>query len=186
MAPSVEQPDADAEVFIERTTINDGMSAAATSAFAGTLVSAVQNSLSTHSEGAKGIFTRSGGTIALFTAMGGVFSFTDSFVANTRRKNDALNGAAGGCAAGLVAGAGARSIPMMVGSCAALATLIGTFDAAGRSISGSFPHAEPIFGAKATKDGVSIEGGESGAHGGRGWREERERRRQNFFKVSLS
>lgn len=30
----------------------------------------------------------------------------------------------------------ARSIPMMMGSCAALATLIGTFDAAGKSISG--------------------------------------------------
>jgi hypothetical protein len=76
---------------------------------------------------------------------------------------------------------------MMIGSCAALATLIGTFDAAGRSISGSFAHAEPVFGAKATKDGVSIDGhvtdGESATHGA--WREERERRRQNFFKVRL-
>jgi len=105
MATPVEQPDIEPENYLERPTINNGMTAAATSAFAGTLVSAVQNSIQSHKQGAMGIFTRTGSTIALFTAMGGVFSFTDSFVANTRRQNDALNGAAGGCAAGLVAGA---------------------------------------------------------------------------------
>ena len=81
------------------------MSAAGVSAFAGLLVSSIQNSLSKHNAGAMGIFTRTGGTIALFTVMGGVFSFTDSFVANSREKNDSVNGAVGGCAAGLVAGA---------------------------------------------------------------------------------
>jgi hypothetical protein len=38
-------------------------------------------------------------------AMGATFAFTDSYVANLRQQEDALNGAAGGCAAGLLAGA---------------------------------------------------------------------------------
>lgn len=105
MAPSVEQPDAPKELFLERETLQNGMSAAGISAFAGLLVSSVQNSLQKHNAGALGVFTRSGSTIALFTAMGGIFSLTDSFVANTRRENDALNGSVGGCAAGLVVGA---------------------------------------------------------------------------------
>lgn len=110
MAPPVEQPDIEPENYLERSTINNGMAAAATSAFAGTLVSAVQNSVQTHNKGALGVFTRTGSTIALFTAMGGIFSFTDSFVANTRRQNDAWNGAAGGCAAGLVVGASGECV----------------------------------------------------------------------------
>jgi len=37
-------------------------------------------------------------------AMGTTFAFTESTVANIREKNDAVNGAAGGCAAGFLAG----------------------------------------------------------------------------------
>jgi hypothetical protein len=36
--------------------------------------------------------------------MGAAFAFTEAFVANQRQKNDALNGAAGGCAAGFLTG----------------------------------------------------------------------------------
>jgi hypothetical protein len=36
--------------------------------------------------------------------MGATFAFTETVVANQRRKNDALNGAAGACAAGFLAG----------------------------------------------------------------------------------
>lgn len=36
--------------------------------------------------------------------MGATFAFTESIVANTREKDDALNGVAGGCAAGFLAG----------------------------------------------------------------------------------
>lgn len=75
---------------------------------------------------------------------------------------------------------------MMMGSCAALAALIGTFDAAGKSLSTAYSHGQPVYGAKATEHGVSIEGqgAENAAPGERGWREERDRRRQQFFKVS--
>ena len=37
-------------------------------------------------------------------AMGFTFAATESIVANTRETDDALNGAAGGCAAGFLAG----------------------------------------------------------------------------------
>ncbi|PWN94009.1 hypothetical protein FA10DRAFT_270905 [Acaromyces ingoldii] len=180
MAPPVEQAQTEPENYEERSALNNGMSAAVGSAAAGLFVSAIQNSIQTHDKGAMGVFTRTGSTIALFTAMGGIFSFTDSFVANRRQKNDAFNGAAGGCAAGLVAGANARSIPMMFGSCAALAALVGTFDAAGKSLTGSYAHGAPDFGAQAAQHGVALEG--DAGHGQRGWREEREARRKSFFK----
>lgn len=45
--------------------------------------------------------------------------------------DDALNAAAGGCAAGFIAGVRARSLPLAFGACAAMGTAIGTFSAAG-------------------------------------------------------
>lgn len=45
--------------------------------------------------------------------MGATFALTESVVANTREKDDALNGAAGGCAAGFLAGIrGSQQPPM--------------------------------------------------------------------------
>ncbi|PWY99417.1 hypothetical protein BCV70DRAFT_118539 [Testicularia cyperi] len=168
------------ETFSERSAFNDGMTAATASAGVGLLVSAVQNSIQTHNKGALGVFTRTGGTIALFTAMGGVFSFADSTAANFREKTDAVNGAIGGCAAGLVLGASRRSIPMMAGGCAALGALVGTFDAAGRSLQGTYARPSPKEYAHANSHGVASEG--SHGAGERGWREEREARRKSFFK----
>ncbi|KAI0825044.1 hypothetical protein BC628DRAFT_1321051 [Trametes gibbosa] len=100
----------------------------------GALVSAVQNALGSHSSGAAGIFTRTGGTIGFFAAMGATFALTESVVANQRQTDDALNGAAGGCAAGFLAGIRARSLPMAVASCAVLGTAIGTLDYNGKNL----------------------------------------------------
>ncbi|KDN39842.1 hypothetical protein K437DRAFT_239250 [Tilletiaria anomala UBC 951] len=169
-APSVEE-----ETFVERSAFSTGMSAAGLSAGAGLIISAVQNSLGKHNAGAMGIFTRYGSTIATFTAMGGAFAFTDAAVANVRQKNDPYNGAAGGCAAGLVAGAQARSLPMMFGACAGMAALVGTFDAAGRSMVG-LPSVSSYASGKAS------EGEHGQVPGGLSWREEKEKRRQAFFK----
>ncbi|KAK7694743.1 hypothetical protein QCA50_001931 [Cerrena zonata] len=102
----------------------------------GAVVSAVQNALGSHSAGASGFFTRTGGTIGMFAAMGASFALTESVVANARAKDDALNGVAGGCAAGFLAGIRARSLPMAVGSCAVLGAAVGIFDYGGKSISG--------------------------------------------------
>ncbi|KAF8605054.1 hypothetical protein BDV93DRAFT_491213 [Ceratobasidium sp. AG-I] len=106
------------------------------SAGVGVLVSAVQNALDTHNRGAAGILTRTGGTIGFFSAMGASFAFTEAAVANAREIDDSFNGAAGGCAAGMLAGLRARSIPMAFASCAVIGTLVASFDAAGRSLTG--------------------------------------------------
>ncbi|GAC97462.1 mitochondrial import inner membrane translocase subunit [Pseudozyma hubeiensis SY62] len=105
-------------------------------------------------------------------AMGGIFSYTDSTVANFRQKDDAVNGAIGGCAAGFVLGAAARSVPMMFGGCASLAALIGTFDAAGKSLQGTYARASA----------TDFSHGHDASPGTPGWREAREARRQSFFK----
>ncbi|KAG6842261.1 hypothetical protein C0991_000231 [Blastosporella zonata] len=98
----------------------------------GVFVSAIQNALGSHSAGAMGFVTRTGGTIALFAGMGATFALTESLVANQRRKDDHVNGAAGACAAGFLAGIRARSIPMAVGGCVVLGAAMGTFDYSGQ------------------------------------------------------
>jgi len=106
------------------------------SAGVGVLVSAVQNALATHNQGASGIFTRTGGTIGFFAAMGATFALVDSVSANIREKEDAVNGFSGGCAAGALAGLRARSIPTAFMACAVMGGLVATFDATGRSFAG--------------------------------------------------
>ncbi|GLB36096.1 putative nadh-ubiquinone oxidoreductase 21.3 kda subunit [Lyophyllum shimeji] len=98
----------------------------------GAFISAIQNALGTHPHGAMGFVTRTGGTIGFFAAMGATFALTESVVANQRRKDDAVNGAVGACAAGFLAGIRARSIPMALGSCAVLGAAMGTFDYCGQ------------------------------------------------------
>lgn len=85
--------------------------------------------------------------------MGATFAATESIVANQREKQDALNGVAGGCAAGFLAGlrgaqpphfpvhivlifSTARSLPIAVASCAVIGAAVGTFDTAGQSLRG--------------------------------------------------
>jgi len=102
----------------------------------GILVSAVQNALGNHTAGAAGVFTRTGGTIGFLAAMGGTFAFTDAVSANVREKDDAVNGALGGCAAGFLYGIRQRSLPTAFATCAVLGTVMGGFDAAGRSLIG--------------------------------------------------
>ncbi|KAG6381126.1 hypothetical protein JVT61DRAFT_5524 [Boletus reticuloceps] len=100
----------------------------------GTFVSAVQNALSSHSAGAAGFLTRTGSSIGTFAAMGAAFAFTEAVVANQRETDDALNGFAGGCAAGFLAGIRTRSLPIAVGSCAVVGGAMATFDYAGQII----------------------------------------------------
>ncbi|KAF9535412.1 hypothetical protein CPB83DRAFT_9386 [Crepidotus variabilis] len=101
----------------------------------GFFVSSLQNALGKHGYGAMGILTRTGGTVGFFAAMGGVFAYTEAYVANQRQQDDHLNGAAGGCAAGFLAGIKKRSLPLAVGSCAVLGAVIGAYDFTG-SIAG--------------------------------------------------
>ena len=87
--------------------------------------------------------------------MGATFALTESTVANYREKDDPLNGAAGACAAGFLAGirgtsyivdskfigsfmfgTPARSLPVAVASCAVMGTIMGTYDFAGKELVG--------------------------------------------------
>ena len=98
---SVEEP----SHYHSKSALQAGMSTAMAGAGAGAFVSAVQNSLSKHKQGAMGMFTRTGSTISFFTAAAGAYAFTDATVANAREQDGAINAAAGGCAAGFVMGA---------------------------------------------------------------------------------
>jgi len=102
----------------------------------GLFVSAIQNALASHNKGALGVLTRTGGTIGFFALIGATFAAADAWTANTRKTDDALNSLAGGCVAGLAAGARARSIPYGLASCAVLGGLMGTFDATGSNLVG--------------------------------------------------
>jgi len=120
-----------APTYEPKSSLKNACSVGIQAAVVGAFVSAVQNALGSHSYGGTGFLTRSGGTIKFFAAMGATFAFTESVVANSRQTNDALNGAAGGCAAGFLAGLRARSIPVAIASCAVIGATMGTFDYAG-------------------------------------------------------
>ncbi|KAI0048365.1 hypothetical protein FA95DRAFT_1470552, partial [Auriscalpium vulgare] len=122
--------------YEERPTISYAATVGLQAGLVGAFVSSVQNALGSHSHGAAGFLSRSGGTIGFFAAMGATFAATESAVANTREKQDYLNGVAGGCAAGFLAGIRARSLPVAVGSCALIGAAVGTFDYAGNSLRG--------------------------------------------------
>ncbi|KAJ1796569.1 hypothetical protein LPJ59_003669, partial [Coemansia sp. RSA 2399] len=64
-------------------------------------------------------------------AMGGVFAGTSAAATQLRGKDDFLNDAAAGCAAGLIAGLRKRSIPAALGSCAFFAGTMGTYEYSG-------------------------------------------------------
>ncbi|KAI9065817.1 hypothetical protein FKP32DRAFT_1590144 [Trametes sanguinea] len=121
-------------VYEPKPTLQYASAVGIQAAGVGALVSAVQNALGTHSSGAAGFFTRTGGTIGFFAAMGATFALTESIVANQRQVDDPLNGAAGACAAGFLAGIRARSLPLAVGACAVLGTAMGTLDYNGQNL----------------------------------------------------
>jgi len=126
----------DTPSFEPRPTIQYAATVGMQAALVGAFVSSVQNALGTHSRGASGFLTRTGGTIGFFAAMGATFAATESIVANQRETQDSLNGVAGGCAAGFLAGIRARSLPIAVASCAVIGAAVGTFDTAGQSLRG--------------------------------------------------
>ncbi|ETW86887.1 hypothetical protein HETIRDRAFT_41217 [Heterobasidion irregulare TC 32-1] len=126
----------DTPAFENKPTVQYAATVGLQAGLVGAFVSAVQNALGTHSKGASGFLSRSGGTIGFFAAMGSTFALTESIVANQRQKDDALNGVAGGCAAGFLAGIKSRSLPVAVASCALIGVAVGTFDYSGQSLRG--------------------------------------------------
>jgi len=115
-----------------RASINGAMITGA----AGTLVSAIQNTLTRRNVNAWGIFTRSGGTIAVFTAMGGTYEFTRFAAANLRERDDSLNTALGGFLAGSILGLKVGTTPAVFGYGALAAVVLGAFDYTGGALTG--------------------------------------------------
>ncbi|TFK57023.1 hypothetical protein OE88DRAFT_1619554 [Heliocybe sulcata] len=111
--------------------------------FVGAFVATVQNALSTHNRGPAGILTKYGGTIGMFGAMGAAFAFTEAVVGNQRQRDDPINGVAGGCAAGFLAGIRRGSLPLAVASCALLGGAVGVFDYSGQNLAGRNPNESP-------------------------------------------
>ncbi|ORZ17320.1 hypothetical protein BCR42DRAFT_491209 [Absidia repens] len=98
----------------------------------GLVVSAMQNTVQKHTEGAKGIFTRTGGTIGLFAAMGGIFTLGECMAEDIRGESDAINAGIGGCAAGLVAGIRTHSIAKMCAACAGIGGTMYAYEYSGQ------------------------------------------------------
>ncbi|EAU93174.1 hypothetical protein CC1G_10542 [Coprinopsis cinerea okayama7 len=98
----------------------------------GLFISALQTAFGKHNHGAMGVVTRTGGTIGFFAAMGATFAFTEATVRNSREEDDAWNGAAGGCAAGFLAGLRAKSLPASFAGCIALGATMGVYDYSGQ------------------------------------------------------
>ncbi|KAG1171984.1 hypothetical protein G6F70_007590 [Rhizopus microsporus] len=109
----------------------DSGKTAGISAGLGLLVSAMQNTVEKHHSGAKGVFTRTGGTIAIFAAMGGIFTLGECVAKDIRKEDDALNAAIGGCAAGFLAGVRTHSFGKMALGCAAIGGSMYAFESTG-------------------------------------------------------
>ncbi|OAQ36407.1 hypothetical protein K457DRAFT_161066 [Linnemannia elongata AG-77] len=111
-------------VYHAKAPIKEGLQAGTIGAGVGLLVSAVQNSIGTHSHGATGVVARTGGTIGVFAAMAGT--------------KDAWNSVAAGCGAGLVAGGFQRNAQTMVFGCLGMGAMMGAFDLSGSSLKGKY------------------------------------------------
>ncbi|KAI8644174.1 hypothetical protein BD408DRAFT_481567 [Parasitella parasitica] len=97
----------------------------------GLFVSTMQNTAQKHTTGARGVFTRTGGTIAFFAAMGGIFSLGECAAKGIREQDDAINAAVGGCAAGMLAGIKSHSFAKMCAGCAAVGATMYAYEASG-------------------------------------------------------
>ncbi|KAI8379158.1 uncharacterized protein BYT42DRAFT_567765 [Radiomyces spectabilis] len=104
---------------------------AAISGGLGLVVSAMQNTVQKHTEGAKGVVTRTGGTIAFFAAMGGIFTVTECLAKDIRGEDDPVNAAIGGCAAGLLAGVRTHSVAKMCAACAGIGSTMFAYEYSG-------------------------------------------------------
>ncbi|KAF8922616.1 hypothetical protein CPB85DRAFT_1427905 [Mucidula mucida] len=111
--------------FERKDPLSKGTQLAVQGAAVGIMVSALRNALGSHTQGAAGVLTRTGGTIGLFAAVGFTFAYAEAFVANQRETDDAWNGATGACAAAFLGGLRAKSLPVAATGCAVMGAIVG-------------------------------------------------------------
>jgi len=124
------------EVYHPKDAVGAAINGTLITAGAGTLISAVQNTLAKRNVGPWGVFTRTGGTIAVFAAMGGTYEFTRYACANLRERDDSFNTTIGGFLAGSVLGLRFGTTPAVLGMGALTAVVLGTYDYAGGKLTG--------------------------------------------------
>ncbi|ORY30394.1 Tim17/Tim22/Tim23/Pmp24 family-domain-containing protein [Naematelia encephala] len=128
---------AEAHVYHPKPTLYNTASGGAIGAAFGTVVSAIKNATQQHDKGAIGVFTRTGSSITFFAALVGTYAAAEAITSNVRATEDPWNGAVGGCAAGFIAGIQRKSLPVAVGQCAFMGTVIGAYQTAGVDVSNS-------------------------------------------------
>ncbi|MCJ1483777.1 hypothetical protein MMC06_003945 [Schaereria dolodes] len=127
---------AEKAVYQPKDAVTAAIRSTAITGLAGTLLSAVQNTLTKQNVTAWGIFTRTGGTIGVFAAMGGTYEFATLASANLREKDDSWNPSIGGFLAGSIMGLRFRTLPAVLGYGAGFAILLGAFDYTGGVLTG--------------------------------------------------
>ncbi|KAG5518119.1 hypothetical protein PMAC_003305 [Pneumocystis sp. 'macacae'] len=124
--------------YTEKDAIYSGLKSMTISGSVGLMVSAVQNSIMKDPGSIRSIMKRTGGTIGTFAIVGGLFSFTQAFVSNLRKKDDSLNPFIGGLISGSIGAIRVRSFSAMAGYGLGFACILGFFDWCGGTLNGIY------------------------------------------------
>lgn len=124
--------------YVEKDSVFFGLKSMMISGSVGLMISAVQNAISKEPYNIRNSLVYTGRVVTTYAAMGGLFSFTEAFVSNLRKKEDPLNAFAGGLVSGSVGGIRARSLPAIVGYGLGLGCLMGFFDWCGGTLTGLY------------------------------------------------
>ncbi|KAJ7706240.1 hypothetical protein B0H17DRAFT_1036363 [Mycena rosella] len=107
--------------YEQKPAIQNALKLGGQSALAGVLLIGVRNALAGRNTGFLG-------PVGILTAVGATFAVTEAVVANQRETDDAMNGAAGACAAGFLLGLRSRSLPAAIGACTLMGGMMGMYD----------------------------------------------------------
>ncbi|KTW29088.1 uncharacterized protein T551_02362 [Pneumocystis jirovecii RU7] len=124
--------------YTEKDAIYSGLKSMMVSGSAGLIFSAVQNAIMKDPGTMKNAIKRASGTVGTFAIVGGLFSFTQAFVSNLRRKDDSLNPFIGGLVSGSIGAIRARSFSAMAGYGLGFACILGFFDWCGGTLNGLY------------------------------------------------
>ncbi|EMR08397.1 hypothetical protein PNEG_03234 [Pneumocystis murina B123] len=124
--------------YSEKDAVFSGLKSMMISGSVGLMVSAAENAITKNSSDIRSVLVRSRSIIMTYAVMGGLFSFTEAFVSNLRRKDDPFNAFLGGVVSGSVGAIRVRSLPAVVGYGMGLGCFMGLFDWCGGTLTGLY------------------------------------------------
>ncbi|KAG4304770.1 hypothetical protein PORY_001823 [Pneumocystis oryctolagi] len=124
--------------YTEKDAIYSGLKSMIISGSVGLVISTVQNAIMKDTENIKSIMRRTGRTVGIFAVMGGLFSFTQVFISNIRKKDDSLNPFIGGLVSGSIGAAQVRPFPVVIGYGLGLGCILGLFNWCGGTLNGVY------------------------------------------------